>query len=67
MIKIKYNVKHAIKVQKLYNAINTTLLGKKIYGIKRVIERHKEMLKALSIGLMTTDEYKQWKLSQKMI
>lgn len=61
------NIKHALKVQNVYDTITSNLRKRKIYGSKRVIARSKEMVKALDMGLITHQEYKQWRISQKII
>ena len=63
----KYNIKHAMKVDKLYNIVTAELKNKKIYGCRRVDLRHKEMMKYIDKGLVSIDEYKHWKISQKIV
>lgn len=63
----KYNLKHAIKVDKLYNSLTTELKNKKIYGCRRVDFRHKEMMNYINNGTVSREEYNHWKISQKLI
>lgn len=63
----KYNIKYALKVDRLYNNITDKLSRKGIFGCKRVYLRHKEIVHALNIGLITQEEYKHWKISHKVI
>lgn len=65
--KHKFNIKYAIKVDNFYNTITTKLAKEGIYGCKRVVLRHKEILRLVNKGLITQEEYKHWKISHKVI
>jgi len=65
--KQKYNIRHAIKVEKIYSNITKNLVKQGIYGGKRVYLRHKEIIRALNVGLITQEEYRHWKISHKVI
>jgi len=63
----KYNLKHAMKVDKLYNSVTTELKNRKIYGCRRVDLRHKEMMNSINNGIVSIEEYRHWKISQKIV
>ena len=63
----RYNMKYALKVQKIYSNITLQLQMRKIYGCNRVKILHKEMRQCVSIGMITIEEYKHWILSQKLV
>ena len=63
----KYNLKHAMKVDKLYKSVTVELKNRKIYGCRRVDLRHKEMMNYINNGMLSAEEYKHWKISQKII
>ena len=65
--KINYNIKHANKVNKFYTTITRKLMKQCIFGQKRVMIRHKEMLSLVNTGLITSTEYISWKQSQQLI
>jgi hypothetical protein len=62
-----YNIKHANKVHTLYTTLTNELHNRKIFGTRCVDIRHKEMMKSLQEGIFSIDEYKNWKVSQKIV
>ena len=63
----KYNIKYAMKVDKMYNSLTIELKKQKIYGCRCVDLRHREMMKYIDKGLVSHDEYKHWKISKKIV
>ena len=64
---VEYNIKHAMKVQSLYESITNNLISNKTYGCLRVAKRHKELKQALENGKITKEEYSDWKKYQKVV
>jgi len=56
-----------MKVDKLYNSVTTELKNRKIYGCRRVDLRHKEMMNSINNGIVSIEEYRHWKISQKIV
>ena len=61
-----YNLRHAMKVAKVYNKITNKIKSTRTYGYMAVVLRTREMKVALDDGLFSDIEHKHWLISQQM-
>jgi hypothetical protein len=63
---MRFNTIHATKVAHVYKCFTKTLQERGVYGNRLVHVRGCAMQKAQDLGLFTSEEHLQWKLSQSV-
>ena len=63
---MRYNLKSALKVQRIYDSITRELINKRIRGNKLVYARRRHLTMALSAGAFSNCDYAHWFQSQRV-